>query len=76
MFVVENARWRGRSHTAREEQRLRVPVSKRLQHLMPVKEFQIQFIKAKFMIESKVRFKIFVRKRLPGSRLERFGESA
>src|SRR3984893_7041285 len=61
MLIVDHARRRDRMHLARQKQRLRISIAKRLQHFVPAQKIDIDVSQTELMIESQARLQIILR---------------
>src|SRR5579884_1458677 len=74
MLVVDHARRRDRFHFARQEERLRIAVSKRLQHLVPAQELNVELGKRQLVVELQARLQGFLRQQFGSRSAKRFSK--
>src|SRR5437762_9880834 len=61
MLFIHHARGRDRLDFTRKEQRLRIPVSKWLQHLVPAQKIDVDLGERQLVVESQTRLQRFLR---------------
>src|SRR5215469_7292880 len=72
MLVLHNSWRRDWLDLARKEPRLRVAVSKRLQHFVPVQKIDVDLRERQLMVELQTRLQRFIRKKLARDVTESF----
>src|SRR5207244_10656439 len=75
MFFLYNAWRRDWLDFARKEKRLRISISKRLQHFVPAQKFDVDVSERELVIQSQAGLQSFFRKKLARSAPKCFGKT-